>query len=313
MKTFFILFLLAISLQANSSKGKIAYIVSDISIPFWQIMSKGIKNQASNAGFEVEVYNSNNMRKEELKSTISAIKQKVDAIVVSPINSSSCVTVLKLAKKANIPAVVADIGADSKEYVSFISSKNKNGAYKLGLLLSKKMIEKNLQDKKVAIVAIPQKRINGQQRTAGFMKALNEYEIKSSGIAQQVDFSLQETYDLTTKLLNQSDSLQALWLQGSDKYLGALKALKDHNKEDVLLVTFDAEPEFLELISKGVIVASAMQQPFLMGEEAVKAVDNYLSNKEVKKQIKVDVLAISKDNIDKMLPIIRRNVLGLNE
>ncbi|MGM0519329.1 MAG: substrate-binding domain-containing protein [Campylobacterota bacterium] len=313
MRNIFLLFLLVVSLKAVDTKKKIAYIVSDTSIPFWQIMSKGIKNKALEIGFEVEVYNSNNIRKNELNLAVKAIKNSVDAIIISPINSSSCVTVLKLANSSNIPVVVADIGADSKDYVSFISSNNKNGAYKLGKILAKKMIEKNLQEKKVGIVAIPQKRLNGQQRTAGFMKALNEYGIKSSGITQQVDFSLQETYDLTLELLNQSYDLQALWLQGSDKYKGALKALKEQKKQDVLLVTFDAEPIFLELIPKGVILASAMQQPFLMGEKAVETANRYLNNKEVKKEIQMEVLAVSKENIDIMLPKIKRNVLGLDE
>lgn len=54
-----------------------------------------------------------------------------------------------------------------------------------------------------------------------------------------------------------------------------------------------------------------MQQPFLMGEKAVESIDSYLKGQDVKKNQKLSVLAISKENIDEKLPIIKRNVLGL--
>ncbi len=46
-----LLFLLSFSiLNANSNIKKIAYIVSDTSIPFWNIMSRGVKNSADVLG-----------------------------------------------------------------------------------------------------------------------------------------------------------------------------------------------------------------------------------------------------------------------
>ncbi len=58
------------------------------------------------------------------------------------------------------------------------------------------------------------------------------------------------------------------------------------------------EPIFLDLIPKGILVGSAMQQPYLMGQKAVISLDNYLKGKEVKKEEKLPILAISKDNIE---------------
>ena len=87
-------------LNANSNK-KIAYIVSDTTIPYWDIMSRGIKNSAKSLGYGVEIYNSFNDPKTELENTIKVINENVSAIIVSPNNSSSCSTILKLSKKAN--------------------------------------------------------------------------------------------------------------------------------------------------------------------------------------------------------------------
>ncbi len=306
--------LISFSILNASSNKKIAYIVSDTTIPYWDIMSRGIKNSAKSLGYEVEIYNSFNDPKTELENTIKVINENVSAIIVSPNNSSSCSTILKLSKKANIPVIISDIGADSGEYLSYISSDNKKGAYDIGKILAEKISTLKIENPKVAIISIPQKRLNGQERTSGFIKAMNESAIKNTNLKQQVTFSKEETYNFTKELLNENSDLTAIWLQGSDKYQGALDAIYESGKKDkVLLLTFDAEPEFLELITNDTLVASAMQQPFLMGEKAVIFLDKYFNNEEIQKDYKLPVLAISKENIKDNLTLIKRNVFGIDD
>ena len=164
----------------------------------------------------------------------------------------------------------------------------------------------------VGIIAIPQKRLNGKDRTIGFIQALEEDNIKVSGMYQQVDFSYEETYNYSKKLIDENKNLRAIWLQGSDKYKGALDAIKKANKQnEIALICFDAEPEFLEMIQNGDLVGSAMQQPYMMGQEAVISLNNFLNNKYIEKEQKMGILAISKDNIDDKLKIIKLNVLGI--
>lgn len=315
MKIFKIMVLLLffISNLYSNQQRKLAYIVSDINIPFWQIISKGIKDKSNELGYEIHIYSSNNLKKNELENLASAISLKIDGLIISPINSSTASTLLEIANMNKIPTIVADIGSDSQNYLSFISSDNKKGAYELGKILSKYM--KSLSWNKegtVGIIAIPQKRLNGKDRTIGFIQALEEDNIKVSGMYQQVDFSYEETYNYSKKLIDENKNLRAIWLQGSDKYKGALDAIKKANKQnEIALICFDAEPEFLEMIQNGDLVASAMQQPYIIGQEAVVTLNNYFNNKEVKKEQKMEILSISKENIDDKLKIIKLNVLGI--
>ena len=308
-----VLLLFFISNLYSNQQKKLAYIVSDINIPFWQIISKGIKDKSNELGYEIHIYSSNNLKKNELENLASAISLKIDGLIISPINSSTASTLLEIANMNKIPTIVADIGSYSQNYLSFISSDNKKGAYELGKILSKYM--KSLSWNKegtVGIIAIPQKRLNGKDRTIGFIQALEEDNIKVSGMYQQVDFSYEETYNYSKKLIDENKNLRAIWLQGSDKYKGALDAIKKANKQnEIALICFDAEPEFLEMIQNGDLVASAMQQPYIIGQEAVVTLNNYFNNKEVKKEQKMEILSISKENIDDKLKIIKLNVLGI--
>ena len=196
----------------------------------------------------------------------------------------------------------------------FISSNNFQGAYELGKTLTKKMQELHWQDGSVGIVAIPQKRANGKARTNGFMKALDEAGIKSATLKQQKTFSCEETYNYSMQMLQENPNLRAIWLQGSDRYKAALKAIEDSGRKGkVLLICFDAEPIFLELIPKGILVAAAMQQPYLMGKKSVEILDRYLHNESVPKNIAMDILLIDQENKEKKMPIIQKNVLGIED
>jgi ABC-type sugar transport system substrate-binding protein len=291
---------------------QLVYLVSDLRIPFWNIMSRGIKNKSQKLGYKIDVYTADNLAKQELENTFKVIRDKVDGIIISPTNSSAAVTILKFADKAGIPVVISDIGTESGEYVSYISSDNFTGAYLIGKVLTRKMNESGWQDGTVGIIAIPQKRENGRARTAGFMSALDEAGIKTANLKQQVTFSYNETYNFSQEIIKNNPDLRALFLQGSDRYQAALDAINDTgNKEKILLICFDAEPEFIELIPKGILVGAAMQQPLLMGELAVETMDKYLKGQGVKKEHQLPILAISADNIDAKLDIIKRNVLGI--
>lgn len=304
--------MLAPGAAVGQDRRRLAYLVSDLRIPFWDILWRGVRAAADTRGATVTVHSAENDPKAELTHMVRVLRQGVDGIIISPTTSSACVTLLDLAEKAGVPVVIADIGTDRGRFVSYISSDNEAGAYGIGQVLADALAARGWMDGSVGIVAIPQKRANGQARTAGFLRAMEERGLRVSGLRQQVDFSYQETFDHTADLLAGDPALRAVWLQGSDRYQAALDAIAAAGREgEVALITFDAEPEFLDLIPRGVLVGAGMQQPFLMGERAVTALDRHLRGLPVEAVQKLPVLAVSADNIGELTPLIRRNVLGL--
>lgn len=297
--------------DAAAQERTLAYLVPDIRIPFWDIMARGIHQKATELGYELSVHSADNLSRGELEATVAAIDSGVDGIILSPTQSSAAVTVLKLAEQAGIPVVISDIGAKSDNYVSYIESDNDQGAYDLGELLVAALDEKGWMNGTVGIVAIPQKRANGKARTEGFLRALEEHGVSTAGIYQQADFSYHETYEFSRRLIQDNPQLRAIWLQGSNQYRGALDAIWESGKTgQILLICFDAEPEFLAMIRSGDLVAAGMQQPFLMGETAVEAMHRHLSGAPVEKVQRLPVLPVHRSNLEQLLPTIQRNVLG---
>lgn len=305
--------LLLLSPFVRAETPRLAYLVSDVRIPFWSIMVGGAEHRAAELGFKLDIYSADNNARQELLNTVQALESDIAGLVVSPTNSSAAVTILELAAEAGVPVVIADIGTKAGKYVSYIESDNEQGAYELGLLLVKALEAREWSQGGVGIVSIPQSRKNGQARTRGFVNALKTSNFKMAGIRQQVDFSYEETYRYSRELIKDNSDLRAIWLQGSDRYQAALDAIHDEGREgDVLLICFDAEPEFIEMIRQKELVAAGMQQPRLIGEKAVSSLDAHIKGDPVPSRQMLPVLAVSPDNVAELLPIIHKNVLGLS-
>lgn len=297
--------------NAQAEQNHLAYIVSDSRIPFWRIMSSGIQQRADQLGYRVSVHSADNHAKRELELTVQVLREGVDGIILSPTNSSAAATVLKLAEQAGVPVVISDIGADADNYVSYIESDNAQGGYGLGVLLADALKGKGWDDGTVGIIAIPQKRANGKARTDGFMRALEDRDISAAALLQQSDFSYRETYEYSRVLITEHPDLRAIWLQGSNRYQAAMDAISDSGREgEILLICFDAEPEFIEMVAEGALVGAGMQQPYLMGEKAVDTMHRHLNGGGVEKNQRLSVLPVSSKNLHRLLPLIKRNVLG---
>ena len=113
---------LASSGGAQAQTKEIVYLTPGLDLPFWRYLSKGIESAAKKEGYAYQALDSHNNAQTQLKNAQDSIARGVAGIAISPTDSSTAPSVLALAARANIPVVVADIGTNSGEYVSFIIS-----------------------------------------------------------------------------------------------------------------------------------------------------------------------------------------------
>lgn len=299
--------------SASAASKEIVYLTPGLDLPFWRALSKGVEAAAKDKGFTAQTFDSHNSAQTQLQNAQDAISRGVAGIVLSPTDSSTAPSVLGLAKRANIPAVIADIGTNSGDYASFIISDNYKGAHDVGTALASALKKKNWDAGSVGIVAISQARKNGQARTKGFLDGMKEggFTGKQAGLQQMQSYTADETFKFTQDLLTANPDMRALFIQTDQPTIGALRAIKAARREgDLLVAAFDGIPDFVGLLKSGQIVVSGMQQPYLMGTSAGEAMLAAISGKTPDKEITVPILAVTSDNIDQELPIITKSVFG---
>jgi ribose transport system substrate-binding protein len=295
-----------------ADKKEIVYLTPSLNLPFWRYLSNGIESVAKKEGFSYTALDSNNSAETQLKNAQDAIARGVAGIAISPTDSSTAPSVLAAAARAKIPVVVADIGTNSGDYVSFIISDNKQGAFGVGEALAAALKEKGWTDGSVGLVTISQARKNGQARTAGFREAMKNAGItKEAGLQQMQAYTADETFKFTQDMLTANPNMKAMFIQTDQPTMGALRAIKAGHRDGTLLVAaFDGIPEFVDLLKKGDIVASGMQQPYLMGVKSGEALISAIKGGTPEKQILVPIIVATSKNIDEILPTIKQTVFG---
>jgi ribose transport system substrate-binding protein len=296
----------------RAAEGKhLAYLTPGLDLPFWRVLANGIDAVARKNGGGSTAYDSHNNAQTQIQNAQDAIARKVDGILISPTDSSTCPSVLALAAKAGIPAVIADIGTDSGSYVSFIISDNYEGAYGTGKVLAKVMTAKGWNKGTVGLVTISLARLNGQARTKGFMKAMTEAGIKQAALSQMQTYTSDETFKFVQDMLTAHPDMRGLFVETDQPTLGALRALHASRRENnVAVAAFDGIREFVPLIQSGRLVAVGMQQPYLMGRRSAEAMFAHFAGKAPPKHVLVPIMVITPDNISQHLAAIKQNVFG---
>ena len=89
---------------------------------------------------------------------------------------------------------------------------------------------------------------------------------KEAGLQQMQPHTADETFKFTQDMLTANPNMRGMFIQTDQPTLGALRAIKAAHREGTLLVAaFDGILDFVDLLKKGEIVASGIQQPYLMG------------------------------------------------
>ena len=285
---------------AQDESYSIAYLTPGLNVPFWKYLSDGIKQAAAASGVDIEVtdYDSRNDAATQLQNAQDAITRGVDAIIISPTDSSTAPAVLELAVEAGVPVIIADIGTDSGEYVSFVISSNEQGAYEAGQVLVNELKAKGWEGSDVMMITISQARINGQNRTRGLERALEEGGSSVAQYLESEDYTRAEAQQQALDLLTANPDAHGFFTQHDEATLGAWTAIEDSGKqEDVILVGFDGSPESVELIREGKLRGASMQQPVLMGRTSLEVALKHLRGEEVEKETEVPTILVTPDNL----------------
>lgn len=286
----------------------IAYLTPSLDVPFWTYVKHGVEDEVKKAmpGAEVTVYDSKDNANTQLSNAQDALTKGVTGIVISPTDSASCIQVLDAAEEANVPVVICDIGTDGGTYLSFISTDNEGGAKELGKYVASKLKKGD----QVAQITLNQARINGVKRKEGFDEGIQSSGLKDVGFRQMEKVNRDEGVSYTQDLITSFPELKAIFCHSEDPSMGAVTALEEVGNTDCKIVGFDCSPEVVQAIKDGKILATAAQQPVVMGRTSVDAIKTKLDGGTPDKEIQMETLLVTQDNINDIYNELQEKALA---
>jgi ribose transport system substrate-binding protein len=189
------------------------------------------------------------------------IANKPAGMAVSCINPDAYKEPIKKAMAGGIPVVTFDADSpDSGRYAFLATGNEAAGA------MAAKYLAKCLNGAgDVAVVTLPGQ-LNHEQRLAGF-KAVIEKDYPNMKVVQVGNGGGEQTTaaQAASGILQANPSVKGLFCTDATSGVGAVAAIKETNRTDVKIISFDTDKGTLDAIKEGTIEASIAQGTWNMG------------------------------------------------
>ncbi len=275
----------------------IAVIPKGSTHDFWKSVHAGANAAGKEFGYEI-YWNAPELetdRERQIQIVEDFIVQKVDGIVLAPVDKAALVPAVEKLAALKIPCAIIDSAVATDKCITFAATDN----YKGGAMAAERM-GKILNGKgKVIVIKYAPGSASTTERENGFIETLGKefpgIEIVDTkyGMAT-VETALQATEDLLTRHAD----LQGIFSCNEPTAVGALQALQSQKRPEVKLVGFDAGAGLIDGLRAGQIDSLVVQDPFKMGYEGVKAIAAFRKGQPVEKRIDTGVTVITKESLD---------------
>ncbi len=264
--------------KAKDGKLKVGVSLSTLNNPFFVSIREGVEEAAKDKDVETVITDAQNDSSSQNNQVEDLITQKVDLIIINPVDSTAISSSVKKANEANIPVICVDRSSDEGEVVSFISSNNIEG----GKLAGEFILEKAGKDAKVIQLEGIPGASSTRERGEGFKKATDK---KIDLVASQTaNFDRAEGMTVMENLLQAQPDVKAVFCQNDEMALGASEAIKASGK-DIVLVGFDGNEDAINAVKEGTMTATVAQKPKEMGKIALETAVKYLKGEKVEEKV----------------------------
>lgn len=228
------------------------------------------------------------------------LQTKPDAIIIILGYSQIMDPVMKKIQEAKIPIITCDF---TTEYsVCNVSSSNQQ----MGSMIAEKMAADLGYKGNIVSFFRPGSPV-AEARRAELAKVLTKYPDLKVAVEQPyiVPGTVPDAMAKMESILianSKPGAINAVWSLFDQPVIGAAMAIEAAGKAGQIKVYgIDGDPLALDLIKRGVMTATIMQQPGTIGKLAAEQAVKLANGEKVDKQIFVDVTLITKDNVDQYI------------
>jgi ribose transport system substrate-binding protein len=284
--------------RRGGGKRVIAVIPKGVAHFFWQSVHAGA--DAAGKEFGVEVMWKGPAQETDYTGQINivedAINRRVDGIVLAPSHGDALVPMVERAQKEGIPVAIFDSGISTENYLSYVSTDNRQG----GIVAADRLAEKLGGKGKIAILGVKAGSVSTDEREQGFQDTIKQ---KYPGIEivefQYGDADRAKSLDRATDILTAHPDLNGMFASNESSTVGAVQAIKQKGLSGkVVLGGFDSSPNLIDDLKAGAIDSLVLQNPFRMGYEGVKAIVDRLNGQTPPRRVDTGVKLLTKENLD---------------
>ena len=300
MKKLLLLILSIAIFSCNSSKSsdekkiKIGATMLSMQNEFIVNIADEMQKKADELGVELIIVDAERSPLKQIEQVESFIAQKVDVIIMNPIEFEASSPAVTKALAAKIPIINVN-SATSATPTAFVGSNDVESAR-----IAMKYIADKLGGKGNMVMIHG---LMGQaaqlQREEGSKEVLKQYpDIKL--LAQQTgEWDRAKSMDLMQNWIQSyGDKINAVFAHNDEMGLGAVKALQAAGlKDKVLVISVDAIKDALQSVQKGELNATVFQNANQQGAGAIETAIKIAKKQPFEKEVLIPFELVTKENV----------------
>jgi ribose transport system substrate-binding protein len=309
----FLLFIAAISAillfyitkKMDDQKPKVVVVLKELDTQYWKIVKAGVEKGFQDFGLNgIVIAPSSQTEEEEQEGLLKKfLIEKLDVLVVAPIESPEHQSVLKEFVNNKIPVLLVDTNIPLEGKSSYIGTDN----YKLGRKAGELLASELYPGDEVALITGNLTSTVLDDRVRGAKASLEQAGIK---IAAEKAVMPNESYSVKQameEVLKEHSNVKGVFATTDIMALHALEELEKQKKK-MPVIGADGIIEMVELVDEGKLPGTVAQNPYDMGYLSAQAAMNAANGKNVDSVIDSGVDIIIKGNGNERITFLK-NVL----
>jgi ribose transport system substrate-binding protein len=251
------------------------FVATNISLPYWQEAEAGFLDAAKTLGVKGELVGPTGYAPNaELGTFRQVVERHPAGICLSAARPEIFQAEIDQAVAQGIPVICVDADVPNSKRVLYIGTDN----FKAGRESMKRMAALIPGKGNIAVITISGQR-NMDDRVAGVADGLANFP--SLKLTEILDGKgdARSAFDQVSELIQKKEKIDGIICLEATGGSGAAGAVHRFNMEGKLpIVAFDNDPETLDWIDRGVIIATVTQKPYVMSYYGLKFLDDLHHN-----------------------------------
>ncbi|WP_024776322.1 sugar ABC transporter substrate-binding protein [Pseudomonas corrugata] len=289
--------LFAFSQWANADY-RIGVSIARVDDNFMTYVRSGLEDAARRDNVQIQFEDAQGDVVRQLNQIQGFINQKVDAVIVLPVDTAATTNMTRAAVDAKVPLVYVNRHPDERVLPKGVVTVASNDI-EAGQLQMRYLAEKLNGKGTLAIIMGDLAQNATHDRTEGVKQVLKDYPGIKIVEQQSAEWQRAKGMDLTSNWLLAGTSFDAIVANNDEMAIGAAMALQQagKGKGEIAIVGIDGLPDGLAAIKRGMLVASVFQDPKAQATAALQAAVKMITGEPVEAEVWVPFQLIKPEQV----------------
>ncbi|ROR08752.1 substrate-binding domain-containing protein [Erwinia sp. JUb26] len=287
---------MALAPASQAKDLRIGVALANFDLNFVSILRTQMANEMKKENIQGQFEDAKGDVAVQVQQVENFINQGVDAIILNPVDTQGVKRMMDAATKANIPLIFVNRKPEVEltGKMAYVGSDSMLGGQMEMEALAKKMNYKG----NVAILMGALSAEEARQRTKATEEVIAKYKDMKVIEKQSAQWMRNEAVDVTSGWLLSGEKIDAIAANNDEMAIGAIMALGQSGKKDILVAGIDGTPDALQFIKNGKLALTVFQDAAGQGVGAVTMAKQVIDGKNTDKFMWIPYQVITKENYE---------------